>query len=686
MRWPEPRWAPEPGSEVTTPHRVQRAARLITEGYAGLVSGHTHTPELSVVGVGFYANSGCGVEVVGPRPARFGLPRPFMAVRRCSRVELAAHEVVEARLVLGDTPLPGGSFLERAVAKADTDTPTTPAVVATLPAGATWPVDRSVLGAWARTRRVRRWAAGLLVLAGVVNIVSALIGPSLAHLQRIEDAIPLRFPRAASVLAVLIGVALIGLARGVRRGYRPAWATVVVLLGVTSFVMIFKGIDIEEGVLSALLAAWLLFVQKHFRVLPPGHRRWAAWAMAFALGAVVVAAALAALFGREERLGRVAAALGIGLVVLLGWYATRAARAALPTNADDAESLAMGREIVERFGGDTLDYFALRDDKSLLFSGDGLVAYTVLDRTMLVSPDPICPPQERNDIWAAAMDHADVNGWGITVLAANASWLPIYHACGLQDLYIGDEAIVECQQFSLQGKAMKSLRGAYNRVSKAGYTVSVVDPTKVEGPLKDQLLRLMTETRQGEVERGFSMTLSRMFDPRDTGLLLAVCFAPDGTTPVAFNQYVPAAAIGGYSLDVMRRTNDEDAPNGLTDFVIIETISWMRERGYRGLGLNFATFRAVVSGEAEGGPWLGVERKVLHRFSDTMQIESLWKFNQKYDPIWRPRYVVTDAALNRPREAMAIARAEGEMEIPIVGRFFKAKGPDPSEHLEKTGP
>ena len=36
---------------------------------------------------------------------------------------------------------------------------------------------------------------------------------------------------------------------------------------------------------------------------------------------------------------------------------------------------------------------------------------------------------------------------------------------------------------------------------------------------------------------------------------------------------------------------------------------------------------------------------MLHRFSDTMQIESLWKFNQKYDPIWRPRYVVTDAAL-----------------------------------------
>ena len=98
------------------------------------------------------------------------------------------------------------------------------------------------------------------------------------------------------------------------------------------------------------------------------------------------------------------------------------------------------------------------------------------------------------------------------------------------------------------------------------------------------------------------MTLSRMFDERDTGLLLAVCMDPDGK-PVAFNQYVPASHVNGYSLDLMRRTSDPDAPNGLTDFVIIETINWMAERGLNGLGLNFAVMRAVVAGETGSGPW-----------------------------------------------------------------------------------
>jgi len=51
----------------------------------------------------------------------------------------------------------------------------------------------------------------------------------------------------------------------------------------------------------------------------------------------------------------------------------------------------------------------------------------------------------------------------------------------MRDVYIGDEAIVDCSTFSLQGKAMKSLRGAYNRVSKSGCTVEVMDPWPSRG-------------------------------------------------------------------------------------------------------------------------------------------------------------------------------------------------------------
>ena len=48
----------DPASHNAPPRA--EAARLVTQGYAGMVSGHTHEPELSVVGSGFYANTGSG--------------------------------------------------------------------------------------------------------------------------------------------------------------------------------------------------------------------------------------------------------------------------------------------------------------------------------------------------------------------------------------------------------------------------------------------------------------------------------------------------------------------------------------------------------------------------------------------------------------------------------------------------
>ncbi len=293
------------------------------------------------------------------------------------------------------------------------------------------------------------------------------------------------------------------------------------------------------------------------------------------------------------------------------------------------------------------------------------------------------PVGERLDAWADAMDLADTNGWYISVLGASAPWLPIYRAAGLSEVYMGDEAIVDCQVFSLKGKSMKSLRGAYNRVSKSGYRVEVMQSLEASAELRTQLEDLATETRQGEAERGFSMTLSRMFDDRDTGLLLAVCLDPEGK-PVAFNQYVPASHVNGYSLDLMRRTSDPGAPNGLTDFVIIETINWLAERGLNGLGLNFAVMRAVVAGETGSGPWQSAEKSLFHRFSDSMQIESLWNFNKKYDPQWRPRYSVADDRAHLPRAGLAIARAESVSELPLVGRFMKPKTPAAAPRPKET--
>ena len=61
---------------------------------------------------------------------------------------------------------------------------------------------------------------------------------------------------------------------------------------------------------------------------------------------------------------------------------------------------------------------------------------------------------------------------------------------------------------------------------------------------------------------------------------------------------------------------------------------------------------------------------MLGWLSDSMQIESLWKYNAKFDPDWHPRYAVYDSAEHFLTSAIAVAKAESFWEIPLIGRFF----------------
>jgi lysylphosphatidylglycerol synthetase-like protein (DUF2156 family) len=200
--------------------------------------------------------------------------------------------------------------------------------------------------------------------------------------------------------------------------------------------------------------------------------------------------------------------------------------------------------------------------------------------------------------------------------------------------------------------------------------VSFHDPGRLDRRTAGQLEGLMSQGRRGEFERGFSMVLGRIFDPRDEDLILCMVTGPDGC-PAAMCQFVPARGIGGYSLDLMRRDRGEH-PNGLIDFALVSTIEHLRALGCQGVSLNFAALRSVLEGVGGDGATQRVERWALKKMSSFLQIETLWRFNAKYGPEWLPRYVVYDAAEHLVPVVLAILRAESLSEVPVIGRMIAA--------------
>ncbi|MET7984003.1 phosphatidylglycerol lysyltransferase domain-containing protein [Streptomyces sp. NPDC005281] len=362
------------------------------------------------------------------------------------------------------------------------------------------------------------------------------------------------------------------------------------------------------------------------------------------------------------------------LVLAVLYAAFRSRRAVDPLTEDDEKRL---RALLERNGDrDSLGYFSLRREKSVVWSptGKAAVAYRVVGGVSLASGDPIGDPEA----WPGAIEpwlaEAREHGWIPAVMGASEEAGTVYSRHGLDALELGDEALVETAEFTLEGRAMRTVRQAYNRVMRAGYRVRIRRHEDIPAAELAYLLQRADDWRDGATERGFSMALGRLGDPEDGRCVMLECTDSDGELRAVLS-FVPWGP-NGLSLDLMRR--DRDAENGLMEFMVIELLRRAREIGITQVSLNFAMFRSVFERGARlgAGPVLRLWRSLLSFFSRWWQIESLYRANAKYRPIWEPRFLLFEKSADLLRIGVASARAEGFLEAPGLPKWLHRK------HLE----
>ncbi|MFE7133329.1 phosphatidylglycerol lysyltransferase domain-containing protein [Streptomyces sp. NPDC057638] len=356
------------------------------------------------------------------------------------------------------------------------------------------------------------------------------------------------------------------------------------------------------------------------------------------------------------------------LLLAIGYAAFRSRPAADPLTEDDERRL---RALLERHGErDSLGYFALRREKSVVWSptGKAAVAHRVVGGVSLASGDPIGDPEAWPGAIAPWLAQAREHGWIPAVMGAGEEAGTVYARHGLDALELGDEAVVDLAEFTLEGRAMRTVRQAYHRVRRAGYTVRIRRHEEIPPEEMATLLRRADDWRDGATERGFSMALGRLGDEADGHCVMLECADADGV-PRALLSFVPWGPHG-LSLDLMRR--DRDAENGLVEFMVIELLQRAPGLGLTQVSLNFAMFRSVFErGSRLGaGPVLRLWRSLLGFFSRWWQIESLYRANAKYRPIWEPRFLLFEKSADLPRIAIAAARAEGFLEAPGLPKWL----------------
>jgi lysyl-tRNA synthetase, class II len=558
-------------------------------------------------------------------------------------------------------------------------------------------------------RHQRRWVpvtAGIVAfLLGLAYIIEGfrtrVIYSHLKHpLHRLTEIAPGVLAILPRVADVIIGLLLLMLSHGLRRRKRRAWEGVTLLLALSVVThAVLPGRHIVPAVATVALLAILWFYRKEFYAVGDPRTRWRAlWALiGLAVADVVIGLAFIAVtknleadytlgqrlqsviygllgFGgpvnftsetRGDVFSFLMGGLGLFTLIVVLYLFLRPARQQGKLSDQDATRI---RELLARQGErDSLGYFTLRTDKSIIWSATGksCVGYRVLSGVMLASGDPIGDPEAWPGAINAFLDEADRHAWVPAVLGCSELGAETWcrEGGGLTALELGDEAVVNVAEFTLQGRSMKNVRQMVTRVCRNGYVAEIRRGGDIPRAEINRMIRQADSWRGSPTERGFSMALGRVGAPGDEDCVIATA-TKDGVLR-AILHFVPWGP-DGLSLDLMRR--DRSAQPGLNDFLIVETIKTAPDLGVKRISLNFAMFRAALErGERIGaGPVLRAWRGILLFASRWFQIESLYKFNAKFCPEWVPRFFVYTGTRDVPRISLAAMQAEAFLVWPTL--------------------
>jgi lysyl-tRNA synthetase class 2 len=261
-------------------------------------------------------------------------------------------------------------------------------------------------------------------LIGLVDIVGA-VEPRFkdTRVRQLASFLP-GVNTLATAASLVVGILLIMLAHALRRRKVRAWKAVVVLLPVGAALEILRWHHIGTAVVALIAFAVLIVNRREFYALSDPRTRWRAlWNLigmsvfSFGLGLIIVSShartlgsdpSIADRFWQvfwgligiggpihyrsphvEDLVYYSLAALGLLTAVSTLWLATKPSKPVAELSQGEEQQV---RELLAKHGArDSLGYFALRRDKSVIFSpsGKAAIAYRVVSGVMLASGDPI---------------------------------------------------------------------------------------------------------------------------------------------------------------------------------------------------------------------------------------------------------------------------------------------------------
>jgi phosphatidylglycerol lysyltransferase len=493
-------------------------------------------------------------------------------------------------------------------------------------------------------------------LAGAVLLFSGAT-PGLGNrLTLLHNFVPLSVLELSHLLGSVVGVGLLIIAHGLYRRLHTAWWVTIWLLCAGILLSLLKGFDYEEATILAVVVIMLTSARSRFRrraSLIEQHYS-SAWIAAFFL--VLLLAAWLVLFAYrhlpydnelwwqfafEASAPRSLRASLLAVMIGAAYGLWRVLRPAPPRfSAPKSADLERVAELIES-GEDTTANLALLGDKNLLFNKDrtACIMFQTSGNSWVAMGDPIGPAELGEELAWDFLEDCDGMAVSPVFYQVTPERLPLYVDLGLTLSKLGEEARVPLEAFSLEGAARADLRQAHRRACRDGATFEMVTRGAAVAAILPEL-RAVSDAwlaAKNAAEKRFSLGFfeERYISHFDVGVVrhqgAVVAFANlwrGGSTEL--------------SVDLMRY--NEDAPKGVVDYMLIECMLWGKAQGFRWFNLGMAPLSGLEE-HALAPTWHKLGR-IVQRYGETFyNFEGLRKFKEKFDPVWRPRYLAAPDGL-----------------------------------------
>ncbi len=541
--------------------------------------------------------------------------------------------------------------------------------------------------------RIPIWIGRLTLFLGILNVAANVFRNFQPVANRLKSYAPLLVNSTAFSTALFTSLILILVARGLARRKRRAWNITIIILVLNVTAEFFRiHIHFIQLIVNLSLVAILVIFRKEFYAVSDPTTKRQPLIIFFRILSLTIFSGIFLIYFRHgnqlignpnfidvlqtvlqglvgvsgpieftsttvsNTVDNTLGALGIFTIILPLWLYFRRVRPITKVTSEDLEEI---KELIKHdTDQDSLGYFATRKDKSVVWTENRKagIAYRVQGGVMLASGDPFGEfslwPDAINEFLKIAREHA----WtpGVMGCSDRGGEVWVEHA-EMIAIDIGDEAIIKVSDFTLEGRPMANVRQMINRIARKGYTTTTTKWTDVDSETKIRLRKLAQEWRYGVAERGFSMSMDRFGEDEDHNTCITIAYLGGEIKGLLY--FVPWTT-DGLSLDRMQRERGTDA--GVNELMIADTVAWSKTNGITHISLNFAAFRSLFerADKISAGPITRGTRNLIRFFSNFFQVESLYRFNAKFQPEWETRYVLYPRATDLPKVAWAALRAE----------------------------